>query len=477
MNQDSSQDSSQDTPSHASPAPGGTPKTGLTPREIVSELDRYIVGQTGAKRAVAIAIRNRWRRQRISPDFRDEVTPKNIVLIGPTGVGKTEIARRLASLVGAPFIKVEATTYTQVGYVGRDVESIIRDLADKSRALVRREQVEGLKGRAEDAATEALLDALLPPPDPALDPSGDERRRYDRTRDKFRRRLLDGELDDRKVEIETRSTPSAPPGLNVIGGGLPSFRPESFGVDLQGLFKSFASGGTAQRSMTVREARKVLLEQRAEDLVDEDALNEEALRRARETGIVFIDEIDKVAAGAKSGRGPDVSGEGVQRDLLPIVEGTTVQTRLGPVRTDHILFIAAGAFHVARPSDLIPELQGRFPIRVELSALGREELLRILTEPRNALTRQYEKLLATEGVTVEFKPEALEEIAKVAEQANSSMENIGARRLHTIMEQLLDQWLFEAPDRKGETLSVDLDFVKTKLEGILADEDLSRFIL
>lgn len=444
--------------------------TNLTPREIVSELDRYIVGQHDAKRAVAIAIRNRWRRQRLPEDFRDEVTPKNIILIGPTGVGKTEIARRLAALIAAPFIKVEATRYTQVGYVGRDVESMIRDLTEKAFALVKQEEVELQQSKAKQAAEERLLDALLP--GTRNSPEDDEDRGH-RTRQKFRKKLHAGELDEREIEISTTMTKAAP-NVEVIAG--PNI--EQLGMGFQNLFQNLTGNKQAvNRKLTVKEARGLIEQEEAEKLVDMDKVRDEARKRAQETGIVFIDEIDKVAGAAGRKQGPDVSGEGVQRDLLPIVEGSTVQTRYGSVKTDHILFLAAGAFHVSKPSDLIPELQGRFPIRVELSALGEAELLRILTEPHNALVKQYTQLLATEGVTLEITEGAQQEIARIAREVNESTENIGARRLHTIMERLLDDWLFEAPDRRGQTVTVDADFVKDKLNDVLRDEDLTRFIL
>jgi len=442
----------------------------LTPREIVSELDRHIVGQRDAKRAVSIAIRNRWRRSRVEGELHDEITPKNIILIGPTGVGKTEIARRLAQLIRVPFIKVEATSYTQVGYVGRDVETMIRDLVSKSYALVKKEEVERLEGRASESALDRLLELLVPAP--TSQPSPEEAARLERTRGRMKTKLEAGELDEREVELELANRGGGAPTGAMGGPGL-----EQMGVDLQELFGRLGNQGSSRKRLSVRDARRALIQEEAEKLIDDEGIKEEALRRAQEGGIIFIDEIDKVAGNRRGASGPDVSGEGVQRDLLPIVEGTSVQTRLGMVRTDHILFIAAGAFHLSKPSDLIPELQGRFPIRVTLGSLTQSDLRRILTEPRSALTAQYTALLSTEGVHLDFQPEAIDAITRIAFQVNSSTENIGARRLHTVMEKLLEDLLFEAPDRRGATVVIDEARVEATLAPLLEDEDLSRFVL
>ena len=451
----------------------------LTPREIVAELDRYIVGQKNAKRAVAIALRNRTRRLKLSPEMAEEVAPKNIIMIGPTGVGKTEIARRLARLTRSPFIKVEASKYTEVGYVGRDVESMVRDLVDLAIERVRVEMSARVRGRAAAAAESRLLDLLLPPiapppagPSPGAGESGEAARvdSYPRTREKIREQLRDGALDDRSVEIEVKQ--DAMPAFRVFGqSGL-----EEMDVSLRESLSGLFGGRTRRRRVSVREAREILLRAEEERLVDPDAVKRVALKRVEESGIVFIDEIDKVA-GRERGQGPDVSREGVQRDLLPLVEGTTVNTRHGLVRTDHILFVASGAFHVSKPSDLIPELQGRFPIRVELQSLGTDEFVRILTEPKNALVSQYRALLLTEGIEIDFTPDAVRAMAELAAHVNQRSENIGARRLHTIMEKLLDTISFDAPDMAERKVVIDRPYVQRMLADIVKDEDLSRYIL
>jgi ATP-dependent HslUV protease ATP-binding subunit HslU len=441
----------------------------LTPRQTVQELDRYIVGQDAAKRAVAVAIRNRWRRQQLPPDLRKDVTPKNIILIGPTGVGKTEIARRLAQLVGAPFLKVEATKYTEVGYHGRDVESMIRDLVEIGAGMVRQQQRVRVESRAQERVNDRLLDLLLPGSaswDPE-DTEGNERRQ--RTREKMKARLEAGELEDRNVEIniEQKAVP-----VHVFSNmGL-----EQMDVDFQQMFERLIPKNSQQRQLPLREARKILLEQETEALIDRQAVNEQAVELAENQGIVFLDELDKIC-GPSSSHGPDVSRQGVQRDLLPVVEGTTVTTRYGPVRTDHILFIAAGAFHVSKPSDLMPELQGRFPIRVELTDLKREDFLRILTEPKHALTKQYAELLAAEGVTLEFTTDAIEAVADIAQEVNRTTQNIGARRLHTVLERVVEEISFEAPDLPAKRVVVDGAYVRARLADVLEREDLSRFIL
>ena len=429
----------------------------LTPRQIVAELDKYIVGQEQAKRMVAVAVRNRWRRQRLPVELRDEVAPRNIIMMGPTGVGKTEIARRLAKLCQAPFIKVEATKYTEVGYVGRDVESMIRDLMDISVNLVRAEEAEAVRSRAEAAAEERLLDLLLP---------GDGR---EGTREKLRGLFRQGHLDDREVEVEVKEQ-SQPIGIMSIPGM------EQLGGQMRDAFGKLFPKRAHRRKMKVGAAWRHLVDDEASKLVDEDNIADLARERVEQMGIVFIDELDKLASTASS-RSADISREGVQRDLLPVVEGSSVNTKYGMVSTDHILFIAAGAFHLSKPSDLIPELQGRFPLRAELEALGRDEFYRILTEPHNALTRQYEALLATEGVRVEFADDGLREIATFAEEVNARTENIGARRLHTIMEKILADISFDAPDTPGATLVVDRELVRSHLADVAADVEMSRFIL
>ena len=435
----------------------------LTPREVVSELDRYIVGQHAAKRAVAIALRNRWRRQQVTGELRDEIQPKNILMIGPTGVGKTEIARRLARLAQAPFLKVEASKFTEVGYVGRDVESIIRDLTEISMKMVREEEALKVRAAAERVAEERLLDALYPRPDQSAAPAEES------TRERLREKLRTGALDEREVEIEMPDR--MVPTLEIMSPqGV-----EELGLSLRDLMGNLMPRKTRHRRMTVAHAREILRDEEAQRMVDPDLARDVAIQRVEQSGIVFLDELDKVAQ--RGGPGPDVSREGVQRDLLPIVEGCTVQTKHGSVRSDHVLFIAAGAFHVARPSDLIPELQGRFPIRVELEDLDEAAFVRILEEPHNALCKQYQALVATEGVKLEFKPDAIREIAQIAADVNRTTENIGARRLHTVLERLLDEVLFEAPDTGGKPVVFDAEKVKEILAEIASDRDLSRYIL
>ncbi len=443
----------------------------MTPREIVAELDRYIVGQDAAKRAVAVAIRNRWRRQQLPPDLRKDVTPKNIIMMGPTGVGKTEIARRLAELVGAPFLKVEATKYTEVGYVGRDVESMIRDLTEIAVGLVKQQKRKQVETEAKEKVTERLLDLLLPNASSwePENPEGNERRQ--RTREKMKARLDAGDFEDRKVELNVEQKTSPIHILGAAGIGM-----EQMESDLQGMFERIMPKGQQRRELTVREARRVLLEQESDALIDKQVVQEQAVELVENHGIVFIDEIDKVC-GPSSGVGPDVSRQGVQRDLLPVVEGTTVNTRQGPVRTDHILFIAAGAFHASKPSDLMPELQGRFPIRVELTDLTRDDFLRILTEPKHSLTRQYAELLATEGVTLELTKDGIEAIADIGFEVNRTTQNIGARRLHTILERVTEEVSFQAPDLGKKRFKIDAAYVRERLAPILQKEDLSKFIL
>jgi ATP-dependent HslUV protease ATP-binding subunit HslU len=443
----------------------------MTPKQIVAELDRYIVGQDAAKRAVAVAIRNRWRRQQLPAELRKDVTPKNIIMMGPTGVGKTEIARRLAELVGAPFLKVEATKYTEVGYVGRDVESMIRDLTEMAVGLVKQQKRKQVETEAKEKVAERLLDLLLPHSSSWEPDSPEDNERHERTREKMRARLDAGDFEDRKVELNVEQKTSPVHILGAAGIGM-----EQMESDLQSMFERIIPKGQQRREVTVREARRVLLEQESEALIDKQSVQEQAVNLVENHGIVFIDEIDKVC-GPSSGHGPDVSRQGVQRDLLPVVEGTTVNTRQGPVRTDHILFIAAGAFHQSKPSDLMPELQGRFPIRVELTDLTRDDFLRILTEPKHSLTRQYAELLGTDGVTLELTPDGIEAIADIAFEVNRTTQNIGARRLHTILERVTDEVAFLAPDVETKRFKIDAAYVREKIEPILQKEDLSKFIL
>ena len=444
-----------------------------TPKQIVEQLDRFIVGQHDAKRAVAIAIRNRWRRQQLPEGLREEVGPKNIIMIGPTGVGKTEIARRLANLVNAPFIKVEATKYTEVGYHGRDVESMIRDLLDLAIHMVRTEQTEVVRAEAERRTEEQLLDFVMPAPvsDTSTESENDAEAadRRHRSREKLRKQLRDGELDDREVELTTEEKTSP---ISIFAGvGL-----EQMETDMQSMIERILPSQPKRRRLPIREARKLIFQQECDQLIDRDKVTEMAIRRTENSGVVFLDELDKIC-GPDASHGPDVSRQGVQRDLLPIVEGSTVMTRHGAVKTDHILFIAAGAFHGAKPADLMPELQGRFPIRVELSDLDEADFVRILTEPENALTKQHIALMSTEGVTLRFEDDAVRALARIAFEVNRTGQNIGARRLYTVMEKLLEDLSFNAPDRSGESVTVTPEMVRERLAEISADEDLSKFIL
>ncbi len=465
--------------------PASAAGTPMTPRQIVEQLDRYIVGQADAKRAVAVAIRNRWRRQQLGDDMRHEVSPKNILMIGSTGVGKTEIARRLAKLTGAPFIKVEATKYTEVGYYGRDVESMVRELVDNAIALIRARERKQVEARAKERTTERLLDMLCPRPvsyeftatsdlvtegsaeDGGEEIQAEETSSYERTREKMKAMLLAGELDEREVElsIEQKVTPVMMGGMGV----------ENMDVDFQGMLEKIMPKQTSQRKLIVASAQQVIFDQECDALLDDDKVNAEAVQLAENSGIIFLDEVDKIIAG--EGKSADVSRQGVQRDLLPIIEGTSVQTKFGYIKTDHILFVAAGAFHRNQPSELMPELQGRFPIRVELNDLTEDDFIRILTEPKSSLTRQYTALLETEGVKLNFTPDGIEALAKVAFEVNQTTINIGARRLYTILERLLEELSFEAPDMKTGSVSINAAYVTDKLSEIVQDEDLSRFIL
>lgn len=446
-------------------------ETELTPREIVAELDKYIIGQEAAKKAVAIALRNRYRRRKLPPDLADEIAPKNILMIGPTGIGKTEISRRLAKLTYSPFLKIEASKFTEVGYVGRDVESMIRDLVRISVEMVKSEKIEEVKGKAHKNVEEKILDILLPP---LKRKTGDldegNQLGFQETREKFRRQLRDGVLDERMVEIDVKEKMSSPMEIFSNSGV------EEIGIQIQEIIPGFLGGKSKRRRMKIKEALEYLLEDEEKRLIDMDQVSRLAVERVEHSGIIFLDEVDKIA-GRETGRGPEVSREGVQRDLLPIIEGTTVNTRSGLVRTDHILFIGAGAFHVSSPADLIPELQGRFPIRVELTPLDKKDFVRILTEPENALIKQYEALLATEGVDVSFAEDAIDEIAEIAEKVNEDAENIGARRLHTVMEKVMEEISFKAPNIKKKKIPINRKYVQSQLKDILEDQDLSRFIL
>ena len=450
----------------------------LTPTQIVTELDKYIIGQDEAKRAVAIALRNRWRRRQVKDELKDEILPNNIILIGPTGVGKTEIARRLAKLAEAPFIKVEASKFTEVGYVGRDVESMIRDLADYAVNMVKSEMTEEVQARAEELADEKILDLLIPPVKKASQVNEEtegevnsEDYQNQKTREWMKQKLKNGELNDKMIEFDTSAQNNV--GMQVLG----PFGMDDLGINFQEIMGNLMPKKKKKRKTSIAEAKEVIAQEEAQKLIDMDAVQKEAIERVQDSGIVFVDEIDKVAGGGK-GQGPDVSREGVQRDLLPIVEGSNVNTKYGIVKTDHILFIASGAFHVSKPSDLIPELQGRFPIRVELKSLTQEDFVKILTKPQNALLKQYNALLETEGVSLEFAPDAIKEIARIATEVNEQVENIGARRLHTILTTLLDEILFDVPDKIPSTkVKITAKIVKQKLDSIVKNRDLSKFIL
>ncbi|MFC2166732.1 ATP-dependent protease ATPase subunit HslU [Acidobacteriota bacterium] len=443
----------------------------LTPKEIVSELDKYIIGQNPAKKAVAIALRNRFRRRKLPPDLADEIAPKNILMIGPTGVGKTEISRRLAKLTSSPFLKIEASKFTEVGYVGRDVESMIRDLVRMSVDMIQQEKIEEIMEKAQQNIEEKILDCLLPPlkkkPD-GLEP--DDPEKFQATREKFRIQLRAGLLEDRIIEMDVKEKMSSPFEIFSNAGV------EEIGIQIQEILPGFGGGKTKRRKVKIKEARELLMEDEQKKLVDKELVNRLAVEKVEHSGIIFLDEVDKVA-GRETGHGPEVSREGVQRDLLPIIEGTTVNTRSGLVRTDHILFIGAGAFHVSKPSDLIPELQGRFPIRVELTSLDKKDFIQILTEPENALIKQYVALMGTEGLKITFTDDAVDEIAEIAEKVNEMTENIGARRLHTIMEKVMEEISFQAPNIRKKNITIDRTYVQKQLKDIVKDEDLSRFIL
>ena len=447
------------------------PELNMTPQETVDALDRYIIGQTDAKKAVAVALRNRWRRLQLDDDLKDEILPKNIIMIGATGIGKTEIARRISRLVNAPFVKVEASKFTEVGYVGRDVESMIRDLTDYSVNMVRQEQMERKQEAAKEMVEERLLDLLLPPLESKKDDS-DSDISINPTREKFRKKLNSGVLDDRMVELDVSEKPS---------GAVMEFMPislnDNMDMNIRDMLSNMMPKQSKRRRVSIEDARKILQQEEVSKLIDMEEVTREAVTRVEQSGIVFLDEIDKVASRRSHSQGPDISREGVQRDLLPIVEGSTVNTKYGPVQTDHILFIAAGAFHLSKPSDMIPELQGRFPIRVELHSLSKEDFVRILTEPKNALIVQYTALMKTEGVELEFTKDAIDTIAEIACQINEDSENIGARRLHTVMEQLLEEVSFTAPELKGQKISVTPKYIQGRLSSLLKNQDLSRYIL
>ena len=447
------------------------PELNMTPQETVDALDRYIIGQTDAKKAVAVALRNRWRRLQLDEDLKDEILPKNIIMIGATGIGKTEIARRISKLVNAPFVKVEASKFTEVGYVGRDVESMIRDLTDYSVNMVRQEQMERKQEAAKEMVEERLLDLLLPPLESEKDAS-EEKASTNPTREKFRKKLRSGVLDERMVELDVSERPSG-----AVMEFMPVSMNDNMDMNIRDMLSNMMPKQSKRRRVNIEDARKILQQEEVSKLIDMDEVIREALTRVEQSGIVFLDEIDKVASRRSHSHGPDVSREGVQRDLLPIVEGSTVNTKHGPVQTDHILFIAAGAFHLTKPSDMIPELQGRFPIRVELQSLSKDDFVKILTEPKNALIVQYTALMKTEGVELEFTKAAIHTIAEIACQINEDSENIGARRLHTVMEQLLEEVSFTAPDLNGQKISVTPEYIQSRLSNLLKNQDLSRYIL